>query len=98
MKSKIFKFNNFYTGNVLNAVKIFSVKPLLRCQLVDVDYRTLIYGYSRPLFRSYRSKFKASCLLTGRSRGTLAGYIVSRITFKKFAIEGSFAGFKKSRW
>lgn len=43
-------------------------------------------------------KIKNRCVLTGRSRGVLRKYRVSRITFKELVVAGYLVGVRKSSW
>jgi small subunit ribosomal protein S14 len=43
-------------------------------------------------------KVQNRCVISGRSRGTLRKYKVSRINFKELASKGFLVGIKKSSW
>lgn len=73
-------------------------KSVLNNRNLDVHDRALVYGYSRNFYRYFPTKYKTTCLFSGRNRGVLSKFYLSRITFKKFAITGILTGFKKSRW
>ena len=45
---------------------------------------------------SYISKSRIRCLFTGRSRGTLSYFMMSRMLFKKLALNGCLIGVKKA--
>lgn len=45
-----------------------------------------------------RTKIVNRCVLTGRSRGILRKFKVSRLTFKELASTGVIVGIKKSSW
>lgn len=98
MKSKISNFYKFFAVNSKNSRYSVVFKPILRSKLIAVNLRASTYAYSTPYFKSFPTKFKARCLLTGRGRGVFSGYFFSRIIFKKYAICGELPGFKKSRW
>lgn len=44
------------------------------------------------------TKVKNRCVITGRSRGVLRKYKMSRITFKELASAGYLPGIRKSSW
>ncbi|MBA3788957.1 30S ribosomal protein S14 [Patescibacteria group bacterium] len=44
------------------------------------------------------SRIKNRCAITGRSRGYLRAFGLSRITFRELALEGKIPGVKKSSW
>ncbi len=50
--------------------------------------------YTRNIF--YISKSRIRCVFTGRSRGTLSYYMMSRMVFKKLAVNGCLIGVKKA--
>ena len=47
---------------------------------------------------SSRSRVRARCQITGRSRGVLSQWKLSRILFRKLAQQGLLAGVRKSSW
>lgn len=73
-------------------------RPILNNKSLNVHDRSFAYGYSRNFYRGFKTKQKAGCLFSGRNRGVLAYFYLSRMTFKKFAMTGILTGFKKSRW
>lgn len=70
-------------------------KVLASCQLISEEYRLLAYAYIQH--RAIR-KHKASCYITGRSRGYVSNYAVSRLSFKAYAMRGEYTGLKKFVW
>jgi ribosomal protein S14 len=46
----------------------------------------------------YKSRIKNYCLITGRSRGILRRYNISRMLFKQYASFGYLKGIKKASW
>jgi small subunit ribosomal protein S14 len=44
------------------------------------------------------TRVKNRCSLTGRSRGYLRRYGISRIKFRELALEGKIPGVKKASW
>ena len=45
-----------------------------------------------------RTKIKNRCVITGRSRGILRKFKVSRLTFKELSSRGELMGVRKSSW
>jgi ribosomal protein S14 len=74
--------------------QLFS-KALATCQLVPYDYR--LYAYRSIIVTSCR-KYKAGCFVTGRHRGYVSAYGVSRLIFKAYAMHGVYSGVKKFVW
>ena len=98
MKSKIFYFNTKFKKNSFGSLNNLVFKPILRSAFLDTSEKAILYAYAFPYFKSSVSKFKSICIDTGRSRGVLSKFFLSRITFKKYVINGQMVGFKKSRW
>jgi succinate dehydrogenase (ubiquinone) iron-sulfur subunit len=46
----------------------------------------------------YLPKIRNYCIETGRARGILRSFKVSRMVFKSYASNGFFVGIKKSSW
>jgi len=46
----------------------------------------------------YTSKFNNRCVVSGRARGLIREFKVSRIVFKELVNSGYFPGIKKSSW
>jgi small subunit ribosomal protein S14 len=55
----------------------------------------LLNSFSRD---SSKSRVRARCQLSGRSRGILSQWKLSRILFRKLAQQGLLAGVRKSSW
>lgn len=70
-------------------------KTIASCQLIPEEYRFFAYRYIR-LYSIWRKK--AFCYMTGRSRGHVSAYAVSRLCFKAYAISGEYSGLKKFVW
>ncbi len=98
MKSKLPSiYNSFLKSSSSSIVSIY-FKPILRSKLIDLNTRAYTHVYSNSYFKYFPTKFKAFCLISGRSRGVFSNYYFSRITFKHLSIKGDMVGFKKSRW
>jgi ribosomal protein S14 len=98
MKSKIPCFNVKFKKMSLAGINNLVFKPLLRSSFLNTSEKAIFYAYAFPYFKPSISKYKSICIETGRSRGVLSKFFLSRITFKKYAINGQMIGFKKSRW
>jgi len=70
-------------------------KALASCQLAPYEYR--LYAYRLTVLIPYR-KYKAGCFLTGRHRGYVSAYGISRLVFKAYAMHGVYPGVKKFVW
>lgn len=46
----------------------------------------------------YRTLIRNRCMLTGRGRSVLRSYHVSRLTYRKLAVNGLLAGVSKASW
>ena len=98
VKSNLYKIVK--TSKDINKTSDLSVvyKAVFNNKILDSYDRAFIYGYSQIFFKKFKSRFKSSCLISGRNRGVMSNLHMSRITFKKYAITGILSGFKKSRW
>jgi len=86
---KIFSSNVTYVG----------FKSIVHNQHLEYFYRYFaFYTYVSRHSRSFRTKLKPVCMVTGRSRGLLNSFCLSRMIFKEYAIAGNLFGFKKSQW
>ena len=98
VKSRSYRIVKFSKRATRNAFSQMVFRPILANKDIDSELRVLTYAYSRVFFNSPISSFKSTCLFTGRCRGVLSKFNMSRITFKKYAILGSVSGIRKSRW
>lgn len=44
------------------------------------------------------TKIRNRCIYTGKSRGILSDYKMSRVSFRELCINGGIPGFRKSSW
>jgi ribosomal protein S14 len=65
------------------------------CQLLALEYR--FFAYRNWRLKSVRKR-KMVCFLTGRGRGLVSCYGVSRLVFKTYVAQGSYSGLKKFVW
>ena len=98
VKSNLYKIVKFSKDIKRTSMSAICFKPILNNKNLDVCDRTFIYGYSQLFHKKFKTKFKPGCLVSGRNRGVLSNFYISRITFKEYAITGILNGFKKSRW
>ena len=98
MRSKLSTIYKKFSKKALHSKSAVTFKPILKSKFIDPSDKVIVNAYSYPYFKIFPTKFKTFCLLTGRSRGVLSNYYLSRITFKKFSIQGEMSGFRKSRW
>ena len=64
-----------------------------------VAMRDLAQQQLRKLPRdSSASRLNSRCLITGRSRGYLRKFAMSRITFRELALSGELPGVTKASW
>jgi small subunit ribosomal protein S14 len=48
--------------------------------------------------RKYKTRVRNRCAVTGRSRGYMRKFGVSRITFREMALRGEIPGVRKASW
>lgn len=48
--------------------------------------------------RTAPSQLNRKCILTGRGRGVVSGYDLSRIEFRRLALDGRLDGVQKASW
>jgi ribosomal protein S14 len=72
--------------------------PILKNRSLKVTDRSFVYSYIQKKIKFYSTRYKVGCFATGRNRGVLTSFHMSRLTFKKYAIEGQISGVYKSRW
>ena len=98
MKAKVIHvLKNFKNGSFSGNNKL-TYKSVLRSKFLDNSFRAIVYAYSFPKFKKSAFFPKPICIETGRGRGVLSKFFLSRISFKKYSINGQILGFKKSRW
>lgn len=91
----IFKSSTCYSHSRLS----LTARAIYRNKLqLDLNTRSSTYFYYYKGFGGFPTFYKANCFITGRSRGALSYFMMSRLTFKNYAISGSLTGFFISRW
>ena len=73
-------------------------KPIISNFFIDNTDRSFLFTVFAAQKKNYLSQFKHNCLVTGRMRGVLTKFLMSRIVFKAYAISGILPGLKKARW
>ncbi len=99
MKSRrsIFKKTIYSISNNYTSYLVF--KSISRNQHLELFYRYFsFYRYATKFSSSFHTKLKGVCFITGRSRGLVANFQLSRIVFKEYLTNGFLFGFKKSQW
>jgi ribosomal protein S14 len=71
-------------------IQNLSLSPEIRSQAVK-----LLHGLPRS---STEVRLRRRCVLTGRSRGVLRQWRISRIKFRELASQGRIPGVSKSSW
>jgi ribosomal protein S14 len=71
------------------------LKAVAACQLIPPEYR--VFAYRAVTFMAGH-KQKMDCYVTGRHRGYVSAYAVSRLIFKAYAMHGIYPGLKKFVW
>lgn len=52
----------------------------------------------RELRRKYKTRIRNRCMITGRPRGYMRKFGLSRITFREMALRGEIPGVRKASW
>jgi ribosomal protein S14 len=99
MKSRQFIFKKSVFKIFVSNTAHISFKAIAQNQHLEQFYRYFsFYIYVSKHYSAFHTKLKPVCLMTGRSRGLLNAFHLSRIVFKEYSISGTFFGFKKSQW
>lgn len=86
------EFNRFEEKRILLKVK---VKNRGLSDSERLEALEALRNFSR---NSSAIRVRNRCSLTGRSRGVLTKYKMSRVMFRKLVMSGKLAGFKKGSW
>nr|YP_010041692.1 hypothetical protein DXZ13_mgp19 [Cyanophora biloba]QPB15032.1 hypothetical protein [Cyanophora biloba] len=90
-KNKIRK-TNIITFEIKQRILLF----LLKSQNIQInDKYCLLNKFSKILKKATHTKYNSVCFVTGRSRGNVSVYGVSRIIFKELASNGKISGIKR---
>jgi ribosomal protein S14 len=100
MKSRKFVFSKFNASLYNTSPKYFNFKAISRNQHLELFSRYFsFYRYLASISNSrLRTKLKPVCIVSGRSRGLINKFCLSRLVFKEYSINGYIFGFKKSQW
>lgn len=82
-----------------NEIKRLVYKSIISNQkeLIEFRYRAHLFLINLNT-NSFLVKIKNRCLLTGRSKSVYRKFRMSRLMFRKMALEGKLIGVKKSSW
>lgn len=97
MKYKVVKDRNIREKFQNIELRVQVLKGLYYNMFLDVNCRE----YSREKLSKLKGieyKIKNRCILTGRSKGVLRNFKISRLEFKKLAVKGLLIGVKKASW
>lgn len=99
MRSRQYIFKKFVFNIALAGPMYFCFKAISQNQHLDLFFRYFsFYRYISKGARSFSTKLKPICVITGRSRGLVNNFCISRIIFKEYASQGNLYGFRKSQW
>jgi small subunit ribosomal protein S14 len=81
------------------AVKRTALKTVIRDpKATDAQKRTAQVGLQKLPRNSARERVRNRCSMTGRSRGYVAMFGLSRIAFREMALMGLIPGVRKASW
>lgn len=74
-------------------------RAIIHDRTLPYEMRALFVSKLAALPRnSSKTRIRNRCIVTGRSRGVLRQFRISRIVFRDLAWKGLLAGIKKSSW
>jgi small subunit ribosomal protein S14 len=81
------------------AVKRAALKAVMQNQAsTDVQKRAAQVGMQHLPRNSSKQRIRNRCSMTGRSRGYVAAFGLSRIAFREMALMGLIPGVRKASW
>jgi len=81
------------------AVKRAALKAVMQNQAsTDVQKRAAQVGMQKLPRNSSKQRIRNRCSMTGRSRGYVAAFGLSRIAFREMALMGLIPGVRKASW
>lgn len=90
--------NRRYFYSVLEK-KIIILKNIVNNLKLDLSIRTLAYNEMVLLIKTNSiTKIRNRCVYTNRARSVYRKFKLSRIFFKKYALQGDLVGVKKASW
>lgn len=96
MKYLLFKDHKLRRNYFKKEQKILIFKSLLRNSNININIRQIIQlKFLLFLNNIFSSRIKNRCLLTGRSRGLISCYKVSRLSFREYIEKNYFVNIKK---
>jgi ribosomal protein S14 len=84
--------------NLIEKKKIILKYIINNLQLSNILRTDAYLEYLNLSLDSSITKIKNRCILTNRSKGIYKKFKISRIFFKKIALEGNLPGVKKASW
>jgi small subunit ribosomal protein S14 len=98
-KSSIEKNERRRKMSVQYAAKRAALKTVIRDpKATDAQKRTAQVGLQRLPRNSAKERVRNRCSMTGRSRGYVAMFGLSRIAFREMALMGLIPGVRKASW
>lgn len=100
MKSYKHKFFNVLNSASRASIRGFVYKSISHNQILEVFFRLISnYSFSRTTINNlFLSRLKVVCSISGRSRGSITKFGLSRLSFKEYCSSAKIFGFKKSKW
>ena len=87
-KRKIYK----NTELIQRVIKIFSI--VLNTNIL----KWILFEYINNKFNNFKTKLKNFCVISGRSKGVIKKFKISRIVLRELSFKGGFFGLKKASW
>jgi small subunit ribosomal protein S14 len=98
-KSSIEKNERRKKMTAQHAVKRAALKAVMRNpESTDAQKRTAQVGMQKLPRNSAKERIRNRCSMTGRSRGYVATFGLSRIAFREMALMGLIPGVRKASW
>jgi ribosomal protein S14 len=87
-KRKIYK----NTELIQRVIKIFSI--VLNTNIL----KWILFEYINNKFNNFKTKLKNFCVISGRSKGVIKKFKISRIVLRELSFKGGVFGLKKASW
>jgi small subunit ribosomal protein S14 len=98
-KSSIEKNERRKKMTAQHAVKRAALKAVMRNPAsTDVEKRAAQVGMQKLPRNSAKERIRNRCSMTGRARGFVATFGLSRIAFREMALMGLIPGVRKASW
>jgi ribosomal protein S14 len=76
----------------------FELKRLYLKYMEREGLLSIIGPWRRVLRKVCYTKVRNRCIYTGKARGVLSKYKMSRVSFRELCINGELGGFRKASW